>query len=271
MTSSTRPTAQFPTGRQMLNKVPEVTAWFWIIKVMATTVGETAADYLNVTVGLGLSGTSLVMGALLIVALAFQFRARRYVPSIYWLCVVLISVVGTLVTDNLIDNVGLSLVTTTIAFAIALAATFAAWYASERTLSIHTIHTTRRESFYWLAILFTFALGTAAGDLVAERLAVGYALSALLFAGLIALVAIAHYGLRAGAVLTFWLAYILTRPLGASMGDYLSQPRDNGGLGLGTTVTSLIFLVIIVGIVLYLTRTRRDMTAATSPRAIDEA
>jgi uncharacterized membrane-anchored protein len=250
--------AQRATARRMLNKVPEVTVWFWIIKILATTVGETAADFLNSNLGLGLTGTSLIMSALLIVVLFFQFRLRQYVPGVYWLAVVLISVVGTLITDNLVDNFGVALETTTIAFSIALAATFAAWYASERTLSIHTIYTTRREAFYWLTVLFTFALGTAAGDLVAERFSIGYGPSALIFAGAIAVVYFAHVRLAMNAVLAFWVAYILTRPLGASIGDFMSQPRDAGGLGLGTTVTSAIFLLTILAVVVYLTRTGAD-------------
>ena len=246
-------------GRQMLNKVPEITLWFWVIKILCTTVGETAADYLNDTLGFGLSKTSYVMTALLIVALVFQFRLRRYVPGVYWLAVVLISVVGTLITDNLSDNYGVALTTTTIGFAIALAITFATWYRVEHTLSIHTIFTTRREAFYWLAILFTFALGTAAGDLTAEKLALGYLPSLLLFAGLIAAVAIAHYRFHLNAVLSFWLAYILTRPLGASIGDLLSQAKADGGLGLGTTATSFIFLAAITSVVVYLAITKRDV------------
>jgi uncharacterized membrane-anchored protein len=242
----------------MLNKVPEVTLYFWIIKILATTVGETAADFLNTHLSLGLTGTTFVMGTLLIIALVFQFRTGKYVPGIYWLAVVLISVVGTLITDNLVDNFGVALETTTIAFAIALAATFAAWFASEKTLSIHTIFTSRREGFYWLAILFTFALGTAAGDLAAERLNLGFWLSALLFAGMIAAVAIAHFRFKLNAVLAFWIAYILTRPLGASLGDYLSQPVPDGGLGLGTVGTSALFLATILALVSYLTVTRRD-------------
>ncbi len=245
-------------GRQMLNKVPEITLFFWIIKILCTTIGETAADYLNTHLGLGLTGTSLVMGALLVVALAVQFRYRRYVPVVYWVAVVLISVVGTLITDNLTDNFGVSLVTTTIVFSIALAVIFVAWYLSERTLSIHTIVTVRREGFYWLAILFTFALGTAAGDLVAERFSVGYWQSAVLFAALIAGVTLAHYRLGLGAVTAFWAAYVLTRPLGASLGDYLSQPIADKGLGIGTTGTSLIFLTTILILVAYLTASRRD-------------
>ncbi len=242
----------------MLNKVPEVTLYFWIIKVLCTTVGETGADFLSDNMGLGLSRTTFVMSAVLIVALVFQFRLRRYVPGVYWLAVVLISIVGTLITDNLTDNFGISLVVTTIVFSIALAITFAVWYASERTLSIHTIVTTKREAFYWLAVLFTFALGTAAGDLTAERFSVGYWQSAVLFGGLIAVVYVAHMRFALNAIFAFWIAYILTRPLGASIGDYLSQPRADGGRGLGTTVTSVVFLLTILGVVVYLTITKKD-------------
>src|SRR6059036_3289321 len=236
----------------MLNKVPEVTLYFWVIKVLCTTVGETASDYLSDNVGLGLTNTTYITASLLIATLVFQFRANRYVAGIYWTGIVLISVVGTQITDNLSDNLGVSLVITTIAFGSALAVTFTVWWLSERTLSIHTIFTTRRESFYWLAVLFTFALGTAAGDLTAERLNVGYAWSVVIFAGAIAVVTLAHYAFRLNAVLAFWLAYILTRPLGASIGDELSQSRRDGALGLGTTVTSAIFLVAIVIVVSYL-------------------
>ena len=250
----------------MLNKVPEVTIYFWIIKILCTTVGETAADFLDADLGLGLNGTSLVMGAFLVVALAVQFCTRRYIPAPYWLAVVLLSIFGTLITDNLVENFGVTLPTTTIAFAAALALTFAAWYASEKTLSIHTILTARREGFYWLAVLFTFALGTAAGDLVAERLSVGYFWSAVLFAALIALVTAAHVRFALDAVLAFWIAYILTRPLGASIGDLLSQSRGIGGFGLGTVATSAIFLSTILALVGYLTVTRTDEIAAEAAR-----
>jgi uncharacterized membrane-anchored protein len=248
----------------MLNKVPEITLYFWVIKVLCTTVGETAADFLNDNLGLGLTNTTYIMGALLVAALVAQFRLRRYVPSVYWLAVVLISIVGTLITDNLTDNLGISLVTTTIVFSIILAVVFAVWWASERTLSIHTIYSTRREAFYWLAVLFTFALGTAAGDLAAERINLGYLLSGLMFGAMIAAVAFAHYRLKLNAVLAFWIAYILTRPLGASIGDYLSQPRADGGLGLGTVVTSALFLTAILVVVVFLTITRRDETPAAT-------
>jgi uncharacterized membrane-anchored protein len=254
----------------MLNKVPEVTIFFWIIKILCTTVGETAADYLNETLGFGLTNTTYVMGALLIVALIYQFWARKYIPWIYWLAVVLISIVGTLITDNLTDNLGVSLETTTIVFSIVLLFVFALWYWVEKTVSIHSIVTTRREAFYWLAILFTFALGTAAGDLSAEYFNLGYLTSVGIFAGLIALVTAVHYGLKVylgehhhrltrNAVFAFWIAYILTRPLGASIGDFLSQAQSDGGLGLGTTVTSFIFLGAIVITVAYLAFSKKDV------------
>jgi uncharacterized membrane-anchored protein len=247
----------------MLNKVPEVTIYFWIIKVLATTVGETAADYLGTHLNLSLTSVTLVMGALLVAALFFQFRARSYTPSIYWVTVVLISVVGTLITDNLVDNFGVSLKVTTAIFTVAMLATFAAWYSSEKTLSIHSIRTTKREAFYWSAILFTFALGTAAGDLVAESLNLGYWKSALMFAALIGVVAFAWRYMKVNAVLGFWIAYILTRPLGASMGDYLSQKHKDGGLGLGTVTTSALFLATILAVVIYLTVTKKDQIPET--------
>jgi uncharacterized membrane-anchored protein len=254
MTTSPR----VPTGRALLNKVPEVTVFFWIIKILATTVGETAADFLADNVGLGLGGTTIVMSVVFLVVLAGQFRTRRYQPWVYWLTVVLISVVGTLITDNLTDAAGVPLGVSTAVFSVALAVTFAVWYRAEGTLSIHSIVTFRREAFYWLAVLMTFALGTAAGDLVDEQFGVGYWATALIVALLIAAVAVSHLVFRANAVLTFWIAYILTRPLGASIGDGLSQPRDDGGLGLGTTWTTLLFLLTIVAIVAYLTVTGRD-------------
>ncbi|GAC1594465.1 MAG: membrane protein [Ginsengibacter sp.] len=244
---------------QMLNKVPQITLFFWIIKILCTTVGETCADWLNENLKLGLTGTSVVMGILLIIALIVQFRVNRYIPSIYWLTVVLISVVGTLITDNLTDNLGVSLQTTTIVFATALSITFIIWYMSEKTLSIHKVNTTKREAFYWLAILFTFALGTAAGDLLAESLKLGYLLSLGIFAAVIALDFLAYKIFRINAVLAFWIAYILTRPLGASIGDYMSQDQKNGGLGLGPVVTSVIFLVAILATVIYLSKTKKDV------------
>ena len=236
----------------MLNKVPVVTPSFWIIKIMATTVGETGADYLAVHVGFGTAVTGTIMATLLLAALLLQLRANTYVPWIYWLTVVLVSVVGTQITDALTDGLEVSLYLSTAVFAVLLATIFALWYAVERTLSIQTIVTRRRELFYWAAVLCTFALGTAAGDLATEALNLGFTLGVGVFGLLIAIIATAYY-LGVNAVLTFWLAYILTRPLGASLGDLLSQSQTNGGVGLGTIVTSVIFLVVISILVLRLT------------------
>ncbi|MCW1097126.1 MULTISPECIES: COG4705 family protein [Streptomyces] len=248
-----------PSHRLRWNKVPEVTAYFWIIKVLCTTVGETAADLLNEKAGLGLTGVSLLMSALLAVVLVIQFRTKAYRAGVYWLGVALISVVGTLISDNLTDNMGVPLETTTAVFAVLLAVAFVVWYRRERTLSIHSIDTTSREAYYWLAVLFTFALGTAGGDLVSERMDLGYWLAAVLFALAIAAAAIAHFALGLDAVWSFWIAYILTRPLGASIGDYLSQPTGDGGLGFGTVVTSGLFLAVILGLVVYLAVSRKDV------------
>jgi uncharacterized membrane-anchored protein len=237
--------------RQMLNKVPEVTLIFWAIKIMSTTVGETGADYLAVHVGLGVPATDLLMTTFLIAALSLQLSRPCYVPWTYWLTVVLVSIVGTQITDALTDKFEISLYVSTAVFALILATIFLAWYRSERTLSIHTIVTQRRELFYWAAILFTFALGTAAGDLATEALGLGFRIGVIAFSAAIALIA-AAYAYGADAVLTFWLAYILTRPLGASLGDLLSQSREYGGLGFGTIYTSLIFLTVIVSLVVWL-------------------
>ncbi len=254
-------------GRQMLNKVPEVTIYFWIIKILCTTVGETAADLMNEELGLGLTNTTYIMSAALIAILVAQFRSRRYIPGVYWLAVVLISIVGTLITDNLVDNAGVELQTTTYAFSAILALVFAVWWWVERTLSVHTIVTTRREAFYWLAILFTFALGTSAGDLFAEKLELGFLPSAGIFAGAIAVIAVAHFRFQLNAILAFWLAYILTRPLGASIGDWLSQPVEETGLGLGTILTSVIFLATIFALVVYLSITKKDLEVVTPEEA----
>lgn len=231
------------------NRVPLVTLDFWLIKLMAVTMGETAADYLAVNLGLGLTTTSLLMAAVLVVVLVIQFAQRRYVPWAYWLAVVMISIVGTLVTDNLVDNFGVPLIVTTVVFTVALAVTFLAWYGAEGTLSIHEVTTFRREAFYWLAILFTFALGTAAGDLMAERFGLGYLSTGILFGMIILSLAVGYYLMGLDAILGFWLAYIFTRPLGASFGDLLSQPPEYGGLGFGTIITSAIFLAVIALIV----------------------
>ena len=231
--------------RQLLNKVPEVTLAFWIIKIMSTTVGETGADFLAVNAGFGQGVTRGVMGTLLAIALFLQVRTTRYTPWIYWLTVVLVSVVGTQITDALTDGLSVSLYTSTSVFAAALAVIFAVWYSVERTLSIHEVTTRRRELFYWAAILCTFALGTASGDLATEALGLGFKWGAVAFGALIAITFLA-WRLGANAVLTFWIGYILTRPFGAALGDLLTQAKAYGGLGLGAMWTSALFLTVIV-------------------------
>lgn len=258
-TSPGRTSHLSPSTRQMLNKVPEATLFFWIVKIMATTVGETVSDYFNTTLNFGLVGTFFVMASILIVALVVQFRLRQYIPAVYWFVVVLISVVGTLITDYLHDTRGIELKPLTIGFSIALIVCFGAWYASERTLSIHSIFTTKREAFYWLTILCSFALGTAAGDYLGEAVFKSFWKAGLAFSAFIAVVAFAHLVLKLNGILAFWLAYIVTRPLGASIGDYLSAAKDEGGLNLGTTVVSAVFLITIVAVVTYLTKTKADV------------
>ena len=241
-TMNTLPTS---TTSNWLNKVPEVTLAFWIIKIMSTTVGETGADFLAVNAGFGQGVTRTVMGALLAMALLIQLYTRRYTPWIYWLTVVLVSVVGTQITDLLTDGLGVSLYVSTSVFAVALAGIFAIWYWVERSLSIHEIFTRRRELFYWSAILCTFALGTAAGDLATEAIGLGFTLGAVSFGTLIA-IAYAAWRMGGNAVLTFWIGYILTRPFGAAFGDLLTQAKNYGGLGMGALWTSALFLTVIV-------------------------
>jgi uncharacterized membrane-anchored protein len=255
-------------ARLMLNKVPEVTVYFWVIKILCTTVGESFADYINETLGFGLTNTTLVFSAALAIALVVQFRLNRYLPSVYWLAVVLISVVGTLLTDNLTDARGVPLWISSTVFAVLLASVFGIWYARERTLSIHTIVTTPREAFYWLTVLVTFALGTAVGDWTLELTGWSAGASILLPLGLILAVLVA-WRLGMGPVLSFWLAYILTRPLGANIGDFLATPRSEGGLGLGTFGTSALFLGTILVIVVYLTITDKDRTENARPHILE--
>jgi uncharacterized membrane-anchored protein len=243
----------------MLNKVPEVTIWFWIIKILCTTVGESFADWINMTLGVGLNATAALFTGVLAVVGAWQFRLDRYVPVVYWLTVVVVSVTGTLYTDILTDNKGVPLRDSSAVFALILAVVFGVWYARERTLSIHSIVTFPREAFYWLAVLVTFALGTAVGDWSLELTGWGPGKSVLLPAGLIALTTL---GWKFGAqpVLAFWIAYILTRPLGANIGDWFASPKSEKGLGIGTAGTSWIFLGAIALTVAYLTKTRADVT-----------
>ncbi|MCU1612878.1 MAG: hypothetical protein JWO98_418 [Frankiales bacterium] len=260
-TTTTRPRA---TGRQMLNKVPEVTVWFWVIKILCTTVGESFADYINNTLGFGLTNTMLLFTAIFVVVLAVQMRAKRYIPFPYWLTVVVVSVAGTLYTDMGTDQLRIPLWVSSTVFAVLLAIVFGVWWLRERTLSIHSINTVPREAFYWLTVLVTFALGTATGDWTLELTNWTPGVSVLLALSLIVAIALL-WKFGASPVLSFWLAYILTRPLGANLGDWLASPKvavnagDPVGLGLGTFLTSLVFLGAILATVIYLTVTRSDV------------
>lgn len=250
--------------RDTLIKVPAITLSFWIIKILSTTVGETAADYLAVDAGWGQTITRIVMACLLAAALITQVSKRHYAPWAYWLSVVLVSIVGTQITDLLTDGLGVSLYVSTPVFAILLALIFAAWHKVEHTLSIHDIVSRRRELFYWAAILCTFSLGTAAGDLATEALAMGFNNGVLIFGALIVITYISFL-LGGNAVLTFWIGYILTRPFGASLGDLLTQPKGDGGMGMGTMWTSALFLTVIVFLVAvetYVVSSHRQLPAA---------
>jgi uncharacterized membrane-anchored protein len=239
------------------NKVPEVIVWFWVIKILCTSVGESFADYVNETLGFGLVNTTILFGVLLVAALVVQFRTRAYTPWIYWLTVVLVSVEGTLLTDNLTDGHGVPLWMSSTGFAALLAAVFGAWYVRERTLSIHAINTPSREAWYWLTVLVTFALGTAVGDWTLDLTGWGPGTSILLPLGLIVATIVAWRS-GANAVLTFWIAYVLTRPLGANIGDFLATDRSEGGLGLGTLAPSVGFLTAILAVVAYLSISNVD-------------
>ncbi|MET7339443.1 hypothetical protein [Nonomuraea sp. NPDC005650] len=248
-----------PRRRLTANKVPLVTATFWVIKILSTTVGETFADYLTVNVGLGPVLTDGLVFAVLAAALVLQASSRRYTPWIYWLSVVLVSISGTQITDFLTDALGISLYVSTTLFAVLLAVVFTIWYRQEMTLSITAINTPRREAFYWAAILTTFALGTAAGDLATEALGLGFRNGALLFGGAF-LVTLVLWRVEAWQVPAFWAAYILTRPLGAAVGDLLTQDHSLGGFGLGATRTSMLFFAVIVALV------AREQVAASRAR-----
>ncbi|WP_034262237.1 hypothetical protein [Actinospica robiniae] len=252
-------------GPLMFNKVPEITVWFWVIKVLCTTVGESFADWINMQLGVGLVNTAWIFTAVFVLVLAVQLRLKRYVPFPYWLTVVVVSVTGTLYTDILTDQLNVPLWISSAVFSVLLAVVFGTWWLRERTLSIHSVTTRSRESFYWLTVLVTFALGTATGDWTLELTGWSPGVSVLLPLGLIAAIT-ALWRFGANPVLSFWLAYILTRPLGANIGDWLASPKvaqspgDPTGLALGTFTTSLVFLGLILATVVYLTVTRSDVT-----------
>ena len=242
-----------------LSKVPEITLIFWIIKILSTTVGETGADFLSDNIGFGLSGTSLVMSIVLAGALFIQFRLKRYVAASYWFVVIMMSIVGTLITDLLVDGLGVSLITLSIIFTIAMVGIFIIWNKKEHTLSIHSITTPKREIYYWVIVLIAFALGTGVGDLLSEKIDLGYTIALILFFSVIVIATLAHFWLKMDATLTFWVVFILTRPVGASLGDLLIQPASNGGMGLGINIVNIIFFSLIIAFIAYLGVSKKDV------------
>ena len=243
--------------KQALRKVPEVTIYFWIIKLLTTAMGETTSDYLvrnlNPIIAVAIGGIGLA------VALILQLTVRRYVAWIYWLAVAMVAIFGTMAADVIHVELGIPYLASTASFTVALAIIFVIWYANEKTLSIHSISTRRRELFYWAAVITTFALGTAAGDMTATTLGLGYFSSGVLFAVLIALPALGYRLFGLNEIFAFWFAYILTRPLGASFADWMGKSQSVGGVGLGTGQVSLGLAILIIGFVGYLTVTRKDI------------
>jgi uncharacterized membrane-anchored protein len=247
--------------RTTLSKVPEVTALFWLTKLLTTAVGESTSDYLvkrmNPVVAVGIGGLVLIG------ALVLQFRADRYVPWTYWFTVVMVAIVGTMAADVLHIQFHVPYAVSTAFFAVVLTVVFVTWSRVEGTLSIHSIVTPRREAFYWAAVMATFALGTAAGDLTATTLGLGYLSSAVLFAALITVPAVGFWRFHLNAVLAFWSAYVLTRPLGASIADWLGKPKRLSGLGWGDGIVSVALAGLIVACVAVLARAERRRDPVT--------
>jgi len=244
------------------SKVPEVTAYFWIAKGLTTGMGESTSDYL---VHKLVPEVAVVLGAIgLVTALLLQFAAPRYVAWRYWLAVAMVGIFGTMAADVLHVGLGVPYIASTLFYAVVLAVVFRTWYVSEKTLSIHSIVTERREMFYWAAVLATFALGTAAGDLTAVTFGLGYFASGLMFAAVIAIPAVGYWRLGMNSILAFWFAYVVTRPLGASFADWLAVTHKRGGLALGTGPVSLVLAAMIAAIVAYLAASRVDVPAPQS-------
>ena len=250
--------------KKFLSKVPEITMFFWIIKILSTTVGETGADYLAETVGLGLVVTSVIMSIGLIIAVIVQLKQSKYVAVSYWVVVIMMSIVGTLITDLLVDELGVSLILLTVLFTIAMVAIFIIWYKKEKTLSIHSINTPKREGYYWVIILIAFALGTGVGDLLSEMVGIGYLNALLLFSAIIAVTALAYYKFDLNETISFWIIFIVTRPVGASLGDLLIQSKSDGGLGFGLTGVNILFFIVIISLVGYLSVSKKDVVQIES-------
>ncbi len=245
--------------QSLINRVAGLTAFFWIIKILSTTVGETAADFVNVDLGLGLLNTTILMGAVAAIAVVWQFKMKKYFAPAYWFLIIMMSVEGTLITDLLVDKLGVSLITLDIIFTIAMLGVFYLWYKGEGTLSIHSIITPRREIFYWVIVLATFTLGTGIGDTISEHLNVGYLNSLIIFASIFSVAGGLFYANVLDGVIAFWVAFIVTRPIGASLGDLMIQVPQAGGIGIPIGYVNVAFFTVITGLVVYLTKTKIDI------------
>jgi uncharacterized membrane-anchored protein len=246
--------------KQLINRVASLGVLFWIIKIVSTTVGETAADYVSVNLKFGLTNTAILMGVITILVTVWNFRQKKYFPPSYWSLIVMMSIEGTLLTDLLVEKLNVSLLTLDVVFTIAMGLLFFLWYKKENTLSIHEINNDNREKFYWIIVLTTFALGTGVGDTVSEYLSVGYFYSLLIFGSIFILAGALNYFKIIGDVLAFWIAFIVTRPIGASLGDLFIQAPKDGGLGISVATINIIFFVVIIASVSYITVNRHRNT-----------
>lgn len=265
--------SQYKTGGSALSKVPEITLYFWIIKILTTAMGEATSDFLVFHVN---PYAAVIMGALgFVAAVVLQFRVKRYIAWVYWLLVVMVSIFGTMVADVAHVVLGVPYYLSTSVFAAAVIVILLLWYRVERTLSIHSIYTVRRETFYWSTVLATFALGTAAGDFTAATLHLGYLVSGIVFAILFVIPGIGYWLLGFNDIVAFWFAYIMTRPLGASFADWFDKPRSMSGLGYGTPIVSIVLTFFIVVFVAYVAITRIEVeprsakTAAATPEQLE--
>jgi uncharacterized membrane-anchored protein len=245
-------------NKELINRVASLGVLFWVIKIFSTTVGETAADYVSVNLNVGLVLTAILMGAITIGATFWNFKQKKYFPPAYWLLIVMMSIEGTLITDLLVDQLNVSLLILDIGFTIAMGLLFYFWYKKEHTLSIHSINNDKREIFYWWIVLTTFALGTGVGDTISEYLNFGYLNSLILFGSIFILAGVLYYFKIISGVLAFWVAFIVTRPIGASLGDLFIQSPKDGGLGISVGIINIIFFIVIIASVIYLTIQQRN-------------
>lgn len=240
-------------NKELLNRVAKLGLLFWVIKIFSTTVGETAADYVSTNLNLGLTKTTILMGVITVLVAIWNFKQKKYFPPSYWALIVMMSIEGTLITDILVEKFSVSLLTLDIVFAIAMGLVFYFWYKKEHTLSIHSINNDARERFYWIIVLTTFALGTCVGDTVSEYLQVGYLYSLIIFGSVFIIAGVLYYFKIINDVLAFWIAFIVTRPIGASLGDLFIQDPKDGGLGVSVALINIIFFIVIIATVSFLT------------------